>query len=87
MITKLREKVVLYSQPYKVSWVNSVSIDVKDRCLLPILFATYSDKIWCVVTMVWAISFWDDLGYMTETSLSMDVQAHAHLFMRKRRSN
>ena len=35
-----------------MSWVNSASIDVKDRCFILILFATYSDKIWCdVVTM------------------------------------
>ena len=45
MVTKLGLKTVAHSQPYKVSWVNSASIDVKDRCLIPILFATYSDKI------------------------------------------
>ena len=52
MVTKLGRKTVPYPQPYKVLWVNSVSIDVNDRCLIPILFAIYSDKIWCdVVTM------------------------------------
>jgi len=52
MVTKLRLKTVLHPQPYKVSWVNSASIDVKNRCLIPILFVTYPDKIWCdVVTM------------------------------------
>jgi len=31
---------------------KSTSINVKDMCLIQILFATYSDKIWCdVVTM------------------------------------
>jgi len=52
MVTKLGLKTVPYPQLYKVSWVNSASIDVKDRCLIPILFATYSDKFWRdVVTM------------------------------------
>jgi len=45
MVTKLGLKTVPHPHSYKVSWVNSVSIDVKDRCLIPILFATYSDKI------------------------------------------
>jgi len=53
MITKFGLKIVPHPLSYKVSWVNSASIDVKDRCLVPILFVTYSNKIWCnVVTMV-----------------------------------
>jgi len=36
---------------------------------------------------MWVISSWDNLGYMTEMSLSMNVQTHAHLLMRGRRSN
>ena len=52
MVTKLRLKTVSHSQSYEVSWVNSASIDVKERCLVPIIFATYAYKIWCdVVTM------------------------------------
>ena len=41
---------ITHSQPYKASWVNSISIDVKNRCLILIQFVTYSDKIWCDVT-------------------------------------
>ena len=49
IVTKLGLTTVLHPQPYKVSWVNSASIDVKDKCLVPILFSTYSNKIWCDV--------------------------------------
>ena len=43
MVIKFGLKAVSHPQSYKVSWVNSVSIDVKERC---------SDKIWFdVVTM------------------------------------
>ena len=52
IVTKLGLKTVSHPQPYKVSWENFVSINVKDMCLILILFATYLDKIWCdVVTM------------------------------------
>ena len=88
IITKLGLKTVSHPQQYKVSWVNSAYIDVKDRRLIPILFATYSDKIWCdVVTMDVGHIILGRLGYMTEMSLSMDVQTHVHLFMREKRSN
>jgi len=51
-MTKPELKTVSHPQPYKVSWVNSVSIDMKERCLVSIQFVTYSDKIWYnVVTM------------------------------------
>ena len=52
MLTKLGLKIVFHPQSYKVSWVNSASINVKERCLVSILFATYADKTWCdVITM------------------------------------
>ena len=51
MVTKFELKTVPHPQSYKVSWVNFTSIDVKEMCLVLIQFATYSDKIWCDVTM------------------------------------
>jgi len=33
--------------PYKVSWVNIMSIEVNKRCLVPVQLAAYKDKIWC----------------------------------------
>ena len=52
MVTKFELKIVLHPQPYRVSWVNSASIDIKEKCLVLIQFATYSDKIWFdIVTM------------------------------------
>jgi len=32
--------------PYKVSWVNTTSIEVDERCFVPVQFVTYKDKIW-----------------------------------------
>jgi len=52
MVSKLGLKTIPHPQLYKVSWVNSVSIDVKGMCLVLIQFAMYSNKYWCdVVTM------------------------------------
>ena len=43
---------VPYLYPYKVSWLNIISIEVNERCLVLVQFATYNDKIWCdVLTM------------------------------------
>ncbi|XP_072993886.1 LOW QUALITY PROTEIN: uncharacterized protein [Typha latifolia] len=36
----------------KVSWINSITLEIKERCLVPNEFTTYKDKIWCdVLTM------------------------------------
>jgi len=52
MVTKLGLETIPHPQSYKVTWVNSTSIDVKERCHVPIQFTTYSNNIWCdVVTM------------------------------------
>ena len=64
MATKVGLKTVPHPQPYRLSCV--ASIDVKDMCLILILFVTYSDKIWCdVVTMNAGHFILGDLGYMT----------------------
>jgi len=41
MVTKYGLKVVPHPQPYKVSWMNSASVDVKKRYLVSIQFITY----------------------------------------------
>ena len=38
--------------PFKMSWINSTTLEVKQQCLVPVDFNFYKDKIWCdVVTM------------------------------------
>ena len=49
LISMISLKVVPHPCPYKVSWVNTTSIEVNKRCLVPVQFATYKDKIWCDV--------------------------------------
>ncbi|XP_020697995.2 uncharacterized protein LOC110110733 [Dendrobium catenatum] len=52
MISKLNLKVTPHPNPYKVSWINSTTIEIKDRSLIPMEFVGYQDKIWCdVLTM------------------------------------
>ena len=52
MIEKVGWKAEPYLHPYKVSWINSTALDVKQQCLVSIEFDIYKDKIWCdVVTM------------------------------------
>ena len=52
MVTKFELKALPHSQPYKVPWVNSASIDVKERSFIPIQFVTYSYKIWYDVVTI-----------------------------------
>uniref|UniRef100_A0A2N9GME3 Reverse transcriptase n=1 Tax=Fagus sylvatica TaxID=28930 RepID=A0A2N9GME3_FAGSY len=42
-------KLVPHPNPYKVSWVDTTSIPIKERCLVSIQFLTYKDDIWCDV--------------------------------------
>ncbi|XP_020679784.1 uncharacterized protein LOC110097627 [Dendrobium catenatum] len=52
MISKLNIKATPHPNPYKVAWINSTTIEIKDRSLIPITFAGYQEKIWCdVLTM------------------------------------
>lgn len=38
-----------HPSPYRVAWVDKTTIQVKQRCLVPLHLATYEDKIWCDV--------------------------------------
>ncbi|CAI9757986.1 unnamed protein product [Fraxinus pennsylvanica] len=40
---------VPHPQPYSVYWVDTSSITVNERCLVPIQFLEYKDHIWCDV--------------------------------------
>jgi len=45
-------KIRPHLHPFKVSWIDSTTLEVKQRCLVPISFNYYKDKIWCdVITM------------------------------------
>ena len=52
IIRKVGLKAEPYPYPYKVSWINEATLNFTRRCLVPIEFTVYKDKIWCnVVTM------------------------------------
>jgi len=46
---KLGLKVVSHLHPYKVSWINSMALEVNQRCLVPVDFNLYKDKIWSII--------------------------------------
>ncbi|XP_035551749.1 uncharacterized protein LOC118349905 [Juglans regia] len=48
-VSRLGLQPVPHPQPYSVSWVDTSSIAVKERCLVPIQFLEYKDRIWCDV--------------------------------------
>ncbi|GFS34711.1 bifunctional inhibitor/lipid-transfer protein/seed storage 2S albumin superfamily protein [Actinidia rufa] len=48
-VSRLGLKPVPHPSPYHVSWVDTSSISIKQRCLVPIQILSYSDKIWCDV--------------------------------------
>jgi len=45
MFEKVGLKVVPHPYPYKVSWINSTTLDVKQQCPVPIEFDVYKDKV------------------------------------------
>ena len=47
LVSTIGLEAVPHPYPYKVSWVNITSLEVNERCLVPVQFATYKDKIWC----------------------------------------
>jgi len=47
LITTLGMKPVKHPNPYKVTWIDTTSIDVQKRCQIPTQFATYTDNVWC----------------------------------------
>ncbi|XP_028550795.1 uncharacterized protein LOC110108656 [Dendrobium catenatum] len=52
MISKLNIKATPHPNPYKVAWINSTSMEIKDRSLIPLEFNGYQEKVWCdVLTM------------------------------------
>ena len=40
-------KAIPHPHSYRVTWINSSALEVKQRCLVPIDFGLYKDKIWC----------------------------------------
>ena len=40
---------------YRVSWIDATSFSVSTRCLVPITFTFYHDKVWCdiILMKVW----------------------------------
>ncbi|PKU59286.1 RNA-directed DNA polymerase [Dendrobium catenatum] len=49
MISQLGMSAVPHPNSYKVSWVNSNALEVKERSHVPISFATYKENVWCDV--------------------------------------
>ena len=49
IVSHLGLKLIPHPNPYKVSWVDTFSIAVKERCVIPLQFLTYKAKIWCDV--------------------------------------
>jgi len=49
VIAKFDLKVVPHPHPYRVTWINSSALEVKQRCLVLIASGLYKDKIWCDV--------------------------------------
>ena len=40
-------KLIPHPNPYKVFWVDTSSIAIKERCVVPLQFLAYKAKIWC----------------------------------------
>ena len=52
IINKVSLKAELHPHPYKVSWINEVTLNVTRMCLISIEFAAYKNKIWCDAVII-----------------------------------
>ena len=57
VVSRLGLKLTPHPNPYKVSWVDTSSIAIKERCVVPLQFLTYKAEIWCDVIPI-------DVGYI-----------------------
>ena len=45
-------EIISHLHLFKVFWIDSIALEVKQQCLVPVSFNHYKDKIWCdVITM------------------------------------
>ena len=49
VVSRLGLKLIPHPNLYKVSWVDTSSIAIKERCVVPLQFLTYKAEIWCDV--------------------------------------
>ena len=49
VVSHLGLKLIPHPNPYKVSWVDTSSIAIKERCVVLLQFLTYKAEIWCDV--------------------------------------
>ena len=49
VVSRLGLKLIPHPNLYKVSWVDTSSIAIKERCVIPLQFLTYKVEIWCNV--------------------------------------
>ena len=49
VVSCLGLKLTPHPNPYKVSWVDTSSIALKERCVISLQFLTYKVEIWCDV--------------------------------------
>ncbi|KAI0505091.1 hypothetical protein KFK09_016048 [Dendrobium nobile] len=47
MVSKLGLSAAPHPNPYKVAWVNTTALEVKERSFIPISFADYKENVWC----------------------------------------
>ena len=49
VVSRLGLKLIPHPNLYKVSWVDTSSIAINERCVVPLQFLTYKAEIWCDV--------------------------------------
>ena len=47
IVSCLSMNLIPHPNPYKFSWVDTSSISIKERCVVPLQFLTYKAEIWC----------------------------------------
>ena len=47
IVSCLGLKLITHPNPYKVSWVDTSSIAIKERYVVPLQFLTYKAEMWC----------------------------------------
>ena len=86
VVSRLGLKLTLHPNLYKVFWVDTSSIAIKERCVVPLQFLTYKAEIWCdVIPMDVGHIILGDLGFMIWMSPFMGDPILAYLCSKVRK--
>ena len=81
IVSHLGLKLTPHPNPYKVSWVDTSSIAIKERCVVPLQFLTYKVEIWCDVIPMDVGHIILDRTWLYDLDVTLHGQSNSCSFM------